>query len=294
MVQNSRNLKYFLIGLGVYFLGLIPFFIFASLGWPGEPDLCVATNTCLCETFNYDSLYRQPINTWANLFIVFFGLLILFQIGKATPTTDKMELDNPLLRPSVISITWGIVAVLIGLGSMFYHASMTMWGGFLDVFCMILLVCFLICFDLTRYFVWSQKNFLILLIVMSGVFGLLIYLVPAINVLIFTVLVFILIVFDTWILISTRKGKKIRGTGELHSQWFTRDWRIFAIGVIIWSSITIIWLLSNTGGPLCNPTSFFTGHTVWHFGDGLVIYIFFLYGRTERRDLELRAKMKSL
>ncbi len=290
--QKKRDLRFFSLGMLVFLAGLVLFFVLAALDWPGPPALCIAQDTCLCETFDYSSLFRQPINTWTNLFIVLPGLVILLQIGKVRPTTDPRELDNDLLRPSAISLTWGFVPIIIGLGSMFYHASITFWGNFLDVFSMNLLISFLICFDFTRYFVWSTKQFLSTFIAMNGVLACLILVFPEVNEVIFTILVFVVVLFDVGILIKTRKKKTMKNGNEKGQQWFSRNWRVFALGISIWVLITFVWLESNTGGPLCNPNSFFTGHTAWHFGDGLCIYIFFLYGRTERRDLQLRESLK--
>ncbi|CAF1459262.1 unnamed protein product [Adineta ricciae] len=45
-----------------------------------------------------------------------------------------------------------------------------------------------------------------------------------------------------------------------------------------------IWILSDTGRPLCFPTSWFQGHALWHVLCALALYFLFRYHVSENND----------
>ena len=70
------------------------------------------------------------------------------------------------------------------------------------------------------------------------------------------------------------------------TKWFFLAFVPFFIGFII-------WILSVTGAPLCDPYSLFQGHAVWHFFSGLAPFLIVKYVRTEKPvHKEERKKME--
>ena len=104
-----------------FFIGFFLWLIYkigGNLDW--ESVLPTTTNQ-FCEVDEGGAI-RQPINTFTNLFYVLIGFVIL-QLG-------IFDLHNPkphnfLVRFPLFSIVLGCCAVYVGLGSTFYHASLT-------------------------------------------------------------------------------------------------------------------------------------------------------------------------
>ena len=103
---------------GVLGLGLAGWMIGAG-GWPGEPSGCIAAGDCSCEAFS-SGLVVQPINTVSSLALVFAGIALLWFTPAAARNRRR----------------WGAfaaTAIGLGIGSAAFHASMTEWGGWLDL-----------------------------------------------------------------------------------------------------------------------------------------------------------------
>ena len=73
--------------------------------------------------------------------------------------------------------------------------------------------------------------------------------------------------FEMVILIVIKLKGNFRG--------ITRKGLWFIIGFAIFNASFIVWLLSNTGDPLCSPDGF-QGHVIWHCGTALATYFFFI------------------
>ncbi len=155
------------IGLIVGAVALIVFAIIAATGWPGQPDYCLVEwedgaptgvvhdpHFCYCETTfelsevqNNEPGIRQDANTWSNLALLFMGLAMALWTGVAR---HKGRLDGPsrmnsdTLYPLIFSLAVGFM----GPGSMFFHASLTRWGGWVDMFSMFLFANFLLTYGL--------------------------------------------------------------------------------------------------------------------------------------------------
>lgn len=72
---------------------------------------------CFCETIHYNSI-AQPMNSLSNIFYLYVGIWILF--------SQKQW--------SYFSIMYAYIVILLGLGSFFYHATLTFLGQWWDVF----------------------------------------------------------------------------------------------------------------------------------------------------------------
>src|ERR1044072_386898 len=133
---------------------LLMFFICAAMGWPGDPDTCItqaqlknpnAVNTsCYCEPFKVQDVvkhepgFRQPFNTFSNLYVLGTCAFLVFVTYKQrvrreanrihTDTPDENRFRNGIAYP----IFYILAAIFLGLGSMWFHASIVGWGGKFD------------------------------------------------------------------------------------------------------------------------------------------------------------------
>jgi hypothetical protein len=121
-----------LLALGATALGLASVLVVAWLGWPGAPYDCAA-NPCFCE-LPKAGFVRQPGNTWSNLGAVAAGLgvAVVFARRRLAMTS------NPAL--DVLGLMAPPALVFQGVGSMYFHGGLTVWGSALDAMSMFAIV----------------------------------------------------------------------------------------------------------------------------------------------------------
>lgn len=224
----------------------------ASRGWfGGAPDRCVAAQTCFCEEFRPGPV-KQPANTFSNLGFMLVGLACaLHAVKNGKPGGGRLQATT--FHPALFCT----VLALLGPGSMALHASMTDWGGKVDVASMDLFIGVVAAFGLSRRFRWGDGTFLAVAAAFVAV-AMAVKLSPAVKSVpmlgrgesTFGALVAVF-VFNELLPedASTRLADKT---------WLARAAACFfsAFG---------IWLLSRTPTSLlCSPTSLLQGHAAWH------------------------------
>src|SRR5262249_2988271 len=109
---------------------LAAFFALARAGWPGAPSVCLRDFVCYCERTTWDGLARQPWNTWSSLSCAPVALLIAVDAGRLRAP------DGPGTPPRRLAGTLGVLyalaVVMEGVGSLYFHGSLTTWGAVLD------------------------------------------------------------------------------------------------------------------------------------------------------------------
>jgi hypothetical protein len=274
---------FFVWGVGIVVV-LGAFTILSLAGWPGgSPDSCIKANTCYCEAFNNADVnalkfgVRQPVNTWFNLYAILTSFGVALWVHE-----DRLRYSSGGAPNSMCSSTWVpdlyIFAVLfLGLGSMWFHASLrTPWSWF-DGLSMFVFAAFLIAYSMGR--VWKSTTATIL-----------IWLGYAVVVVLFTILnaaqpfgvntslLLILALVAAYLVVEV---------------WPLRcrccyDWRWWC-GVAFIAVATAAWKLSQTNGWLCNPNSILTQTSfiqlhglVWHpFAGGMAVMQYFYWRHAE-------------
>ncbi|MEN8207319.1 MAG: ceramidase domain-containing protein [Pseudomonadota bacterium] len=258
----------------VIVLGL--FLIFVAAGWPGGADECTkatadAPNTCFCEAYNIEDVenhepgVRQKVNTWFNLYAIITSLII----------ACRVYLDRRGIRSGNLmkSDTWVpdlyIFAVLfLGLGSMWFHASLTAWGSVLDGMSMYVFAAFLVFYSIRR--LWNSAPFF--------------WLGYAATVLLFTalhkvvpnsfysIMVLVLAYLVVEGIIWWKTGKFLQGTKKTVLLW------VFSVVSIL--TATFFWVFSQTGKFMCNPDGVFQPHgMLWHPLAGVMAVLLYFYWR---------------
>jgi hypothetical protein len=255
-------------GLGGFALFLIVFFVLAAAGWPGAPDSCLSDvpNTCWCEAIHTGELVKQPTNTWSNLGFVAAGLLILWQVGRDRDNPPARS--NPMTRSTAYAIALGAIVMFLGPGSMFFHGSITHWGGWIDTYSLSLFGSFGLLYALTRIFHWSGGLFLGLYLALNVLVGIITWIVDGLGTPIFAVMVVAWVVTELIILRTSPGGVR------RHWPWLAAAGGTFAVALLVWA-------LSQTGRPMCDPTSWFQGHGIWQLLSAVTAGFAFLYLRTE-------------
>ena len=249
------------------FVSLCVLAAFALAGWPGAPNRCLETFGCFCEAPR-PGLVRQPANTFSNLGFVAVGLAIAAARGRlrsGRATAPENALTTGTLLPTLASLA----VALLGPGSMFLHASLTGWGGTLDVLSMYLWVTFAIAYAALRAFSLSPRGFLALYAALFAAAAASKLATTGSSDVVFGLLIagFALGERTVW-----------RRRGELHQE---RRW--LALAFASFGVAFALWLPSRRpDGPLCDPHSLLQGHAAWHLLCAAAAGSIWLYWRSER------------
>ena len=264
-----------IIGLAVV-MGL--FFMFALLHWPGEFDEETVHGTkssVYGERVHYQSIIRQPYNTWSNLVAVVLGLIALVWLCAAHPPKHPA---NPMQTPSLYSAWYAYALMFLGPGSMFFHASMKRWGGLVDNVSMNLYISFILLYDLARLTKAAPAVVIILFVVLNVVLAGLIWLLNC-GKTVFAILIGLTLLCEGLILFGHVGGLERNGL------WLLFGLIAFGIGFVIWNlsndEVKLPLVGSLGRGPLYMPDSWFQGHAVWHILSAAAAFLFFLYFRSE-------------
>ena len=260
-----------LIGFAVV---MLVYLVFASAGWPGEPDSCTLPGgNCYCEAYPAppaSAVAKQPANTWSGLFAVIAGLIILAIADRDRAAGSAI---NPMRSGRFYALVYGGLAVFLGPGSMFFHGGLTHFGGWLDNLSMILYVTFILCYDAFRIGRWDDQigTFAATYVGLNVLLGLLTWFL-GVGTILFAILAGVAVLTQGYIL-----WRRPGGVTRFFTPWLLGALAAFGVAIVIWA-------LSATGRPLCDPDSLLQGHAVWHLlAMAVTPFLIFLYLRDETR-----------
>ncbi|NUO79669.1 ceramidase domain-containing protein [candidate division KSB1 bacterium] len=221
---------------------------------------------CFCEAIRPGTI-AQPANTWSSLGFVLAGLLVLAANAHDTAAHSPLRGANRMTATRAYANVYGIALLCIGLGSTFYHASLTFAGQFFDVMGMYLFACFILLYNLARVTTLRARKFVVFYVVMNTVLALLLLVLPVLRRYLFAMLVLGALALAYWPSGAARQHGK-RG-------YLTGAFLIIVIGFII-------FLLDLTK-IFCWPQSWLQGHALWHLSGALAAGLLYQHYRTEQR-----------
>jgi Ceramidase len=228
----------------------------ASAGWRAASCM---PGRCFCEAVRAAGL-RQPVNAWSSLAFVFVGLWIL---GSGDDGRASLLSSRPVHRRVL-----GTAVVLIGIGSAFYHATLSFAGQFADVFGMYLLAVFIV------LYAWSRLRPMRDAVVVALYCG--------VNLLLAALLLFLpevrRYVFGLLILTGLALELRVRRTrgAAIETRWLAAAVLVLALGFTAWVlDITRV---------ACSPGSLLQGHAVWHVAGAAASLLLFRYYASEETD----------
>ncbi|MEP7133824.1 MAG: ceramidase domain-containing protein [Chloroflexota bacterium] len=217
-----------------------------------SPATCLKTG-CFCESANAQNPIRQPVNTISSLAFVFSGMLVLAQIRQ----------NNPARRlPDVYTAIMGISSIIIGVGSAFYHASLTFIGQFFDVFGMFLLAAFALVYAWERIWDLRLTTTLSLYLALNLFLSWLQIAIPDTRRYAFAIVLVVALMFEYYF--------RLKAKPNIEVQWL---W----IGIGLLTLAYMIWILDNTR-LVCLENSLLQGHAAWHIlgaVSGLFLYRYY-------------------
>lgn len=188
-------------------------------------------------------LIAQPSNTWSSLGFVVVALLVVVRQARGMSVTDRLVVAaTPTLRALL-----AMALLVTGLGSAFYHASLTFVGQTADVAGMYLLSTFVIVYARADARPDAVRRLVTQYVAFNAVLLVALVLVPELRRQLFAVLLVIGLVMEY------RRGAR--------STAFAPRALLASAGSL--AVAYVIWILDMRHiGPL--PTSWVQGHAVWH------------------------------
>ena len=276
--MSSAARPWIIYGSGsVLLIGAVLFLAYVT-GWPANPDQCMtAGGNCYCELFSEDDVrngargIRQPVNTWSNLYALITAGIVAFVLSRDRAqgaSGNLMKSDSPIADAYVFAV------LFLGLGSMWFHASISASVAWMDGLSMYVYAGFLVFYTLDRllakhgvaqlvrtlvfWIAWPVTAIVLTIVGAAGADSM--YLIIA--------LVAVYVVLE---LIVGWLGWK---DGRAAAYW------LFGLGAM--AIAVTFWVLSGDEQPLCTPESLFQPHgMIWHTFAGVMAVLMFFYWRRE-------------
>lgn len=210
--------------------------------WPGVPNDCVASGDCYCEK-SAPGPMRQPANTLSA-----FGFVA---VGLAAAARARSRRANAL----------AVIIALLGPGAMALHASLTKWGGVVDVMSMHVFIAFLLALDAER--LWKLP-LVPLYAVSVALLTFVEVALPRSAILVFGSLV------AAWGTLNV-----LRGPATRNGRWLAGAGAFFALALAVWIPSR------SPAGALCDPDSLLQGHAAWHLLSALAAGCLYRYVEPE-------------
>jgi hypothetical protein len=260
-------------GINFIFLAVIFFIIAAAMvlygfsrgiSWAGlRPSPCYPG--CFCEAFQRGAIL-QPLSSYSNLWYILAGLGIIALTKINLPGDDRRT--NLFLRQPSYVITFGIVAIAVGLTSFFYHVSLTLVGRWVDYMGMYAFAGFAVVYNLARLRIVHGRSFAITYAALNVGLAIPMVAISSLN-------VKRALLTGTIVAMLALEGViyYVRRPRQLH-------WVYLITALCVMAAATGANLLDESGR-WCSHSSLWQWHAVWHFLTAVTISLLFLYYRTE-------------
>lgn len=228
-----------------------------------------------CELNRFGELVVQPSNTWSNLGFLLVGIYCLSIGIRDSKYPDKSQISNLLAKTPQFSYLIGISAIILFIGSFFYHASLTYFFQKLDQNGI-----YFVLISLFSYNIFKLKPTLTIKGKKISTHRFIIFSSVLLMILFFTFIwkVNIMILFPSMIILFFATNIL---TNKLLSDKIQTYRKALNIGVLTLLLSGFIWIMDITD-IICIPTSMFQGHALWHILNAATIMIVYLYYRGEK------------
>lgn len=220
------------------------------------PASCTATR-CFCEVPRIGALILQPANSWSSLGFVLAGFLMIV-LARGPGRRSAMT--------PVAATAFGITAIIVGLGSVLLHATLTLWGQFFDVVGMYLVGSFLLVSALARWRGIPDRRAIQLYGLLCVALVAVLIVAPEVRRWLFAVVLILAIMLELGFARPRRPGVRLR---------------FYLLGILVNAIAFAIWNLDQHG-LACSPSSPIQGHAVWHLLGAVAMWMSFAYFRSER------------
>jgi hypothetical protein len=227
--------------------------------------------SCFCEAIREGSI-RQPVNTASGVAFLPVAAAMFITASKrrrrlrgtAAPAPPIAPV-TPVLVRAVYAGMFAAATLLTGLGTVFFHASLSFWGQTADVLGMYLIASFLVLYNCAR--LWSIRERIAAPLYLGANAALLwgLVTVPEARRYVFALLVLMAVGLE--LAVRSRRAVHAR------SGYFWGALGLLALGFSAW-----VLDITHT---LCRPAGVVQGHAVWHLCSAAALGSIFMYYLSE-------------
>lgn len=232
--------------------------------WATWQQATCLPSDCFCEAAR-DAWFRQPANSWTSLVFVVVGIWIGLEAYLAA-RNPKPQLTNLISERPMYSIVLSLAAIYTGLGSWFFHASLTFVGQFFDLTGMYFLASFALCYAIARILPQHEKYLVLTWVFLNILLTIALLLIPAVRRELFGGLVVLAVALE---LIARRKLLSSR-----------KQTKYFLLALCAYGLGQMFWIL-DAQHIICTPSSLWQLHIVWHVLSAATLLFLFWYYRCE-------------
>jgi hypothetical protein len=208
-----------------------------------------------CESIGVGVL-AQPVNAFSSLAFVVFGFIVLFSM-RAQGQTERV---NRLIIAMLMIAT--------GIGSVLFHGPQGPASHFLHDVTILLTMTAIVAMNLAGILEWTERRVLVILL---------------------SVGIAVSVVLLTWpsstnvvagIALAALVGQDIalHRSGSINTRWW--------IAAVVAMAVALLFFIAGrTGGPLCDSSSLFQGHAVWHILAATALWAYFMATTPTRRGI---------
>lgn len=258
-----------LASLGVFVASVVAVFLMSRQPSPWadwRPATCMP-GSCFCEEIR-GSFVRQPANTLSGLLFLPVGILVLGYSAGVRVRDRRGEPANLMSSRAMYPVLFGCAVLLTGIGTAFYHASLTFWGQTADLLGMYLLATFLVLYNTSRTYPLRPAHATAFYVGSNGLLAYLLVALPEARRYAFAILIVAALALES----AARRRSPVRTNTKLLQAAVA----VLALGFVVW-----ILDLTRT---LCRPDSWFQGHAAWHLAGAAATGLVFLFYRSEKGD----------
>jgi len=249
-----------LVIFAVMVLATIPL-LWVNYSWANwQPASCLP-NQCFCEALR-EGFIRQPINAYSSLAFVLAGWLM---IAITRDDWRRGARNNLMQSQRAYPIIFGVASIVIGADSFFYHASLTFIGQWFDVMGMYLFASFGLVYGYARLRPIRPAMFLLAYAAMNAMLGYWLITNPDARRQVFTAMIYGIVALEALVLLVERP--------RITTRYFLGAILSLAVAYAIWTL--------DENRTLCDPTSWWQGHALWHALTAVAALLLYLYYRSE-------------
>lgn len=207
--------------------------------------LLLAIGESDCEHIGSGFL-AQPVNAVSSLAFVVFGIVVWLSARRGAG------------RERTSRLAFGGLMIATGIGSVMFHGPQGPASHFLHDATFVVTLLALATMNLSGVFRWESRRTWVVFGLSSGVATAILLVWPASTNFIAGVVVLAIVGVDIL----------IHRSGSVRQRWWI-------VSVVTMGFAVVLFVLGRTGGPLCDSSSLFQGHALWHVLSATALWAYF-------------------
>lgn len=221
-------------------------------------------DACFCEAIRTTGV-SQPANTWSSFAFVIVAVMITARVWRDRSSPLPVA-QNRMSTQTVYPLVLALALMVVGLGSAWFHGTLTFAGQFADVMGMYLIATFILLYAVGRIRTMRPVTMATSYVTMNAALAAVLYWLPGIRRYVFGVLIIAAL--------GLERAGHVRGVKAP-----ANDTRLFrAVGLLALGFG--IWILDITR-TLCSTVSWAQGHAIWHVLGAMASWQLYEYYRSE-------------